>query len=49
MDAAMEGRGREGEKTETVTVGKGQQRHRASVREEMKNRPKEVEKYGMLS
>lgn len=49
MDEELGGRRREGEKTETVTVGKGQQRQRASVREEMKSRRKEVEKYVMLS
>lgn len=49
MDEEVGGKRREGEKTETVTVGKGQQRQRASVREKMKKRRKEVEKYVMLS
>lgn len=41
MDREVGGRRTEGEKTETVTVvRKGQQRQRASVREEMKNRRK---------
>lgn len=40
MDEEIEGERRGGVKTETVTVGKGQQRQRASVRKEMKNRLK---------
>jgi len=38
LDEEIGGGRRDGEKTETVTVEKGQQRQRASVREKMKNR-----------
>lgn len=47
MDEEVGERRREGAKTETVTVRKGQQRQRASVREDEKQK-KEVEKYAAL-